>query len=130
MRTIGLLPGRRRSNKGRENDMNRVGRATVGLAYAAALLSVGLGVGAGIAQADDGDWGPPHHWCPGDQLVPATGNHVTDPLNWDWNVCHTYYFLAGNGQRLQPDLGRRESSAEAGTADGRLLRPGGLLPEL
>jgi hypothetical protein len=25
--------------------------------------------------------------------VPVTGNHVTDPLNWDWNVCHTYYFL-------------------------------------
>jgi len=63
--------------------MKRVGRATVGLVGAAALMSVGLGVGAGIAQADDGGWGPPEHWCPGEQPVPATGNHVTDPLIWD-----------------------------------------------
>ena len=43
--------------------------------------------------ADDNGWGPPHHWCPGQQTVPPTGNHITDPLNWDWNVCHTYYFV-------------------------------------
>ena len=76
--------------------MKRMSR--FGLAAAAALVSAGLGcagsgVGEGIAQADDGGWGPPHHWCPGEQPVPVTGNHVTDPLNWDWNVCHTYYFL-------------------------------------
>jgi hypothetical protein len=30
--------------------------------------------------------------------VPTTGNHITDPLNWDWNVCHTYYIvLPGQG---------------------------------
>jgi hypothetical protein len=79
----------------------------VGLA-ATALMSGGLGwaglvLGDGTAHAqpsaplpaDDGGWGPPHHWCPGELPVPATGNHVTDPLNWDWNVCHTYYFLWG-----------------------------------
>jgi hypothetical protein len=57
----------------------------------AALLSGGCGwtgVGDGIAGADDNGWGPPHHWCPGEQPVPMTGNHITDPLNWDWNVCH------------------------------------------
>ena len=77
-------------------------RLVMGLA-ATALVSSGLGlaVGAGTAQAqpvlpfpaDDGGWGPPHHWCPGQLPLPATGNHITDPLNWDWNVCHTYYFL-------------------------------------
>lgn len=60
-------------------------------ALATVLLVFG---GPAIAgNADDSDWGPPHHWCPGEQPVPTTGNHVTDPLNWDWNVCHTYYFV-------------------------------------
>ncbi|WP_292974750.1 hypothetical protein [Mycobacterium sp.] len=45
------------------------------------------------APTDDNGWGPAHHWCPGEEPRPATGNHVTDPLIWDWNVCHTYYFL-------------------------------------
>ena len=73
--------------------MNRATRTIVGLA-AAALVPLGAGAsGLGIANADDGGWGPPHHWCPGELPLPATGNHVTDPLNWDWNVCHTYYFL-------------------------------------
>src|SRR6476646_3699602 len=43
---------------------------------------------------------------------------------------HLLLPLAGNGQRLQPHLGWREPSAEAGAADGRLLRPGNVLPEL
>jgi hypothetical protein len=78
-------------------------RLAVGSAMAA-LLSGGWGWtdlldGTAHAQprfpvpADDNGWGPPHHWCPGQTPVPATGNHITDPLNWDWNVCHTYYFL-------------------------------------
>jgi hypothetical protein len=41
---------------------------------------------------DHPDWGPAHHWCPGEEPV-TTGNHITDPLNWDWNVCHTYYYV-------------------------------------
>ena len=81
-------------------------RLIVGLATTV-LVSGGWGLAASTAQAqpgvvplypapvptDNGDWGPPHHWCPGQQPVPATGNHITDPLNWDWNVCHTYYFV-------------------------------------
>jgi hypothetical protein len=80
--------------------MSRIWLAAAGVLVTAGLGCVGLGVGEGIAVAqpdpfatDDGGWGPPHHWCPGEQPVPATGNHITDPLNWDWNVCHTYYFL-------------------------------------
>jgi hypothetical protein len=44
--------------------MTRARRLIVGLA-AVAMVSSGLGlaVGEGIAQADDGGWGPPH-WCP------------------------------------------------------------------
>jgi hypothetical protein len=72
------------------NGTSRSIRLFVGLA-AAALASGGAGLGT--AHADDNGWGPPHHWCPGQQPVPVTGNHVTDPLRWDWNVCHTYYFL-------------------------------------
>jgi hypothetical protein len=62
---------------------------------AVAMTCAGLGstgLGAGVAQADDNGWGPPKHWCPG-EAAPMTGNHVTDPLNWDWNICHTYYIL-------------------------------------
>jgi len=69
-------------------------RIIMGLA-AAALVSSGLGLsGLGTAHADpEGDWGPARHWCPGELPVPATGNHVTDPLNWDWTASHTYYFV-------------------------------------
>jgi hypothetical protein len=67
-------------------------RAIVGLA-AAAMVAAGLGLGGGVAQADDGGWGPPHHWCPGEEPVPTTGNPRIDPLEWDWNVCHTYYHV-------------------------------------
>ncbi|MCW2626683.1 hypothetical protein [Mycobacterium sp.] len=56
---------------------------------AEALLSGGLGLaalglGAGTAQADG-----PHHWCPGDpKNMPYV---VNGDLDWDWNVCHTWY---------------------------------------
>jgi hypothetical protein len=76
------------------------------LVWPAAILLLPGGiaavVGTGTAQAhpgltpfpaDNDDWGPAHHWCPGQKPVPTTGNHITDPLNWDWNVCHTYYFI-------------------------------------
>ncbi len=34
----------------------------------------------------------PCHWCPG-QALPPTGNHVTNPVVWDTNICHTYYYV-------------------------------------
>jgi hypothetical protein len=88
-----------------QNSLKLIGRVIVG--FAASVLVFGcfgwavLGPGEGFAQAqpirpvpaDDNDWGPPHHWCPGQLPVPDTGNSVTDPLRWDWHVCHTYYFV-------------------------------------
>jgi hypothetical protein len=84
-----------------DRTMKHISRSTlirrIAVSFATtALLSGGwgwTGVGDGTAHADDNGWGPPHHWCPGQTPLPATGNHITDPLNWDWNVCHTYYFL-------------------------------------
>ncbi len=34
----------------------------------------------------------PCRWCPGDPPV-QTGNHVTNPVVWDENVCHTYWYM-------------------------------------
>jgi hypothetical protein len=56
-----------------------------------ALMSGGLvlaafGPGAGTAAADTG---VPHHWCPGDNDPTAP----TTVYDWDWNVCHTYYWV-------------------------------------
>jgi hypothetical protein len=72
------------------------------------LVACGLGVAsltAGIAQSQPGPvplgaWpGCPNdhpqgpcHWCPGDPM-PPTGNHVTNPVIWDNNICHTYYYV-------------------------------------
>ena len=69
----------------------------------AALVSTGVIVGAGIADADD-DCSPaamvgaicygPNHWCPGDSLFHLTQNHVYNPVTWDMSVCHTYWHVA------------------------------------
>jgi hypothetical protein len=64
-----------------------------GAALSAGLAVAGVGLAAGPAMADNPDWGPAKHWCPGEPL-PATGNHVTDPFRgWNMSVCHTYYYL-------------------------------------
>jgi hypothetical protein len=34
----------------------------------------------------------PCHWCPGDPPV-QTGNLRTNPVVWDSNVCHTYWYI-------------------------------------
>jgi hypothetical protein len=62
----------------------------VSVALATTLMAGGLW-SAGAAHAD-GDWGPPHTWCPGQSLW-ITGNHVNNPVIWDNNVCHTYYIV-------------------------------------
>ena len=67
-------------------------KAIAGAMLTSGLAVAGVGLAAGTAQAND-DWGAPHSWCPG-QPLPATGNHVTDPLHgWDATRCHTYYYL-------------------------------------
>ncbi len=35
----------------------------------------------------------PNQWCPGDSLFHLTQNHVANPINWDMNVCHMYYYV-------------------------------------
>jgi len=78
-------------------------RLTMGLATAL-LVSGGLvGLGSGVANADD-DCSPPtrvngmcygpNQWCPGDSLFHLTQNHVYNPVTWDMNVCHTYWHVA------------------------------------
>lgn len=86
---------------------------------AGALLSGGVAVaglvqGAGTAQAYPGpaplDAWPgcpndhpegPCHWCPGDPQV-QTGNLRVNPVVWDWNVCHTYWYVPfGQGNVAQ-----------------------------
>jgi hypothetical protein len=71
------------------------------LSGAVALAAFGLATGTAQAHpgfaptshgpvADDGNWGPPHHWCPGDR-PPQTGNQ--GEVVWDNSVCHTYYVV-------------------------------------
>jgi hypothetical protein len=87
------------------NTPHTLKRIIGGALLSGGVVVAGLGLAAGTAQAhpspaplypgplptDNGDWGPPHHWCPG-QPLPDTGNRVTDPLRWDMTICHTYYY--------------------------------------
>jgi len=79
---------------------HNLNRFIVGALVSAGVAVASLGLAAGTAQAqpglpfptDDGGWGPPRQWCPGQSLW-ITGNHVTNPVIWDNNVCHTYYMV-------------------------------------
>ena len=68
-------------------------RLVVGLATTVLVSGgwglTGLGPGAGTAHADTGKAVGPHHWCPGDNDPTAP----TPAYNWDWNICHTYYWV-------------------------------------
>lgn len=68
--------------------MRRIVRLATTALVAGGLGVAGLGLSAGTANADGG----PHRWCPGEPL-PSTGNHVTNPVIWDNNICHTYYYV-------------------------------------
>ncbi|OBG57028.1 hypothetical protein A5703_05710 [Mycobacterium sp. E188] len=68
--------------------MRRIARLATTALLAGGLGVAGLGLAAGTANADGG----PHRWCPGEPL-PPTGNHVTNPVIWDNNICHTYYYV-------------------------------------
>ncbi|MGX9788082.1 hypothetical protein [Mycobacterium sp. MMS18-G62] len=89
--------------------MNVVGKRKRMVASALMSISVavaGVGMTVGIAQAsprspvplnawpgcpDDHPEGP-CRWCPGDPPV-QTGNLRTNPVVWDNNVCHTYWYV-------------------------------------
>jgi hypothetical protein len=81
--------------------MNMISRLAVTALLTGGLALGSIGVEAGTAVADgmpgcDHPEGP-CHWCPG-EAAPITGNHVTDPVVWDWNICHTYW-------RVYPEQG-------------------------
>lgn len=79
-------------------------RLAIGLATTALVSGcmglTGLGPVPGMAHADPAPIGP-RQWCPGQSLW-ITGNHVTNPVIWDNNICHTYYIVAfGQGNVAQ-----------------------------
>jgi hypothetical protein len=65
----------------------------------AALMSSGLGLAAGTAQAANQG---PYEWCPGQPMsYPGPGGEFV----WDMTVCHTWYrvdFGKGNVPRNSP----------------------------
>ncbi|BBX90980.1 hypothetical protein H5U98_06990 [Mycolicibacterium boenickei] len=81
-------------------------RFSVGLATTMLVAgSVGL-AGVGSAQ---GSWpgcppdnpSGPCRWCPGDPPV-QTGNLRVNPVIWDANICHTYWYVTpGQGNVAQ-----------------------------
>ncbi|MDT5009492.1 MAG: hypothetical protein QOH57_1109 [Mycobacterium sp.] len=76
-----------------------------------ALVSGGMalaGVGAGTANATcppgavvNGMCYGPNHWCPGDSLYSSKGGPNRD-VNWDMNVCHTWYWVAEGAGNVSP----------------------------
>jgi hypothetical protein len=65
-------------------DSDSMKRALITVFGAAVVASAGFGAGAALA-----DTTPPHRWCPGDpKQMPYI---VNDTIDWDWNVCHTWY---------------------------------------
>ena len=98
---------------------------------AGALMSfgvaiAGLGLGQGTAQALPGGPVPlgswpgcpednpsgPCHWCPGDPPV-QTGNLRVNPVIWDNNVCHTYWYVYHGQGNVAQNIFEGEISAPA-----------------
>lgn len=87
-------------------------RLIVGLAAATLLCGVVTGIGSVQAQPGPmpmGSWpgcpednpSGPCRWCPGDPPV-QTGNLRVNPVVWDENVCHTYWYVySGQGNVAQ-----------------------------
>jgi hypothetical protein len=87
--------------------MNRVSRFATTVLVSGGLGLAGLGLAAGTAlalppgaPAPLGSWpgcpednpSGPCRWCPGDPPV-QTGNLRVNPVVWDNNVCHTYWYV-------------------------------------
>ena len=99
-----------RTNRRGDDNPGFMRRMIVGLATTVLLWGgVAGGVGPGVAAARPGPvplnaWpgcpedhpAGPCHWCPGDPPV-QTGNLRVDPVRWDANVCHTYWYVGGGG---------------------------------
>ncbi len=61
--------------------MERILRFAATAAVSAAVAAAGLALGAGVAQAQQGQT-----WCPGQALPESM-------IRWDMTVCHTWYFV-------------------------------------
>ncbi|MDT5343363.1 MAG: hypothetical protein QOE52_2547 [Mycobacterium sp.] len=99
-----------RTNRRGDDNPGFMRRMIVGLATTVLLWGGVAGVvGPGVAAARPGPvplnaWpgcpedhpAGPCHWCPGDPPV-QTGNLRVDPVRWDANVCHTYWYVGGGG---------------------------------
>jgi hypothetical protein len=81
-------------------------RIVAGALMSLGVAIAGVGLAEGIAQALPGGPVPlgswpgcpsdhpegPCRWCPGDTPV-QTGNLRVNPVIWDNNVCHTYWYV-------------------------------------
>ena len=69
--------------------MKPIARLLTTAVICGSLGLVGLGLSAGTAHAVE-----PYQWCPGQDRAGTHGALDTpDGVNWDWNVCHTYYVV-------------------------------------
>ena len=66
-------------------------RIIAGALMSAGVALAGMGLSTGVAEAEVPPSGP-NTWCPGDPPVP-TGNIRVNPVVWDNNVCHEYWFV-------------------------------------
>jgi hypothetical protein len=81
-------------------------RLVSGALASAFIAMAGVGLTAGVAEASPGGPMPlsswpgcpedspsgPCQWCPGDPPV-QTGNLRVNPVIWDANLCHTYFYV-------------------------------------
>jgi hypothetical protein len=90
-------------DRGGVDNLRFMKQILVGFATTVLLWGGVAGVG-GAGATPSGAWpgcppdhpAGPCHWCPGDPPV-QTGNLRVDPVRWDANVCHTYWYVGGGG---------------------------------
>jgi hypothetical protein len=82
------------------NTTHTLKRIIAGALLSGGLVSAGLGLAAGTAQARPNpacnDMAPCYTWCPGDPLPRAD-----EPITWDMSVCHDWYWApAATGRHV------------------------------
>jgi hypothetical protein len=82
--------------------IRNAGRRIAAGAMLSGMLLAGTALSGGVVQAQPGNSWPgcppdspegPCRWCPGDPPV-QTGNLKVNPVVWDNNVCHTYFYVS------------------------------------
>jgi hypothetical protein len=89
-------------------------RIVAGAIVAGGIAAAGYAMVAGSAQAEfrpiPQSRGPlhaggPYSWCPGDARTGGPGlPFFTNPPNWDWNVCHSYYIVQAGKGNVAPSI--------------------------